>query len=779
MNAVTCPSTTTCYTVGNGGTILKTSNAGQSWISQTSGVSSNLSSVSCYSESGCVAVGTAAATTLAAASAAGATNIKVSSITGLAAGQTIAIDTGANQELGTIATVGTMGAAGTGVTLNAPLVDAHASGAAVAGLSAALRTTDGSAWSAATGQVFGSLNAVSCASPTSCTAVGTSGAIDVSGDGGATWSAQASGSTATLSAVACPGPTTCFVTGSATSGTALMLRTTDGQTWSPQTIGGGQSLAALACLDTSNCFAAGAFGTVLTTTDSGATWTQQGNPLSGPVGALNASNLAINGAACNPGHCVLAAGAQADIMLTPTLTVTVDTSSPFGTAPALTGIAANASSLSFSPSEETGNVTGTLSCSTTATAATGVGSYPVSACNGLSDPGFSVVYSYASSSVQIGKASQTITFADPGAKTFGAPDFTVAPTASSGLAVTVTVGASDPCTVSGLTIHLTGSGSCSITAGQAGNANFDAAASVTRTIEIGNADVTRTVAAGKADQTISFPAVPNHNFGDADFSILASSSSGLAVSLAAAAGSACTLAGATVHMTGAGSCSITASQGGDAGHNAATSVTRSFVIGKGSQTIRFVGIGNTAFGAPDFQISATASSTLEVAFRASGKCTVKPLSSGYGLVHLTAAGKCTITASQGGDANRLAATPVARTFTIAAFSLGNASGSALQTGNGGTASFAVTGGKKLAGTLSWHRKKVQFDAKKVTGFALAAGGKSAWIYGVGSDGRKFTLFVTDNGTQKGAGDSDMFRLWIAGRLAAGGKLVKGNVKVTR
>ncbi len=50
------------------------------------------------------------ATTLSAASAAGATNIKVASVADFAAGQTIMIDTGANLETAVIATVGTAGA---------------------------------------------------------------------------------------------------------------------------------------------------------------------------------------------------------------------------------------------------------------------------------------------------------------------------------------------------------------------------------------------------------------------------------------------------------------------------------------------------------------------------------------------------------------------------------------------------------------------------------------------------------------------------------------------
>jgi hypothetical protein len=67
-------------------------------------------------------------TTLAAASAAGDTNVKVASVTNLVAGQPVFVDTGQNLEVGQITTVGTSGATGTGVTLAAPLRLAHASG---------------------------------------------------------------------------------------------------------------------------------------------------------------------------------------------------------------------------------------------------------------------------------------------------------------------------------------------------------------------------------------------------------------------------------------------------------------------------------------------------------------------------------------------------------------------------------------------------------------------------------------------------------------------------
>ena len=62
----------------------------------------------------------------------GDTNIKVASVTNMVAGEPVRLESfgNANQEWATIGTVGTAGATGTGVTLTAPLKNAHASGVA-------------------------------------------------------------------------------------------------------------------------------------------------------------------------------------------------------------------------------------------------------------------------------------------------------------------------------------------------------------------------------------------------------------------------------------------------------------------------------------------------------------------------------------------------------------------------------------------------------------------------------------------------------------------------
>jgi hypothetical protein len=162
----------------------------------------------------------------------------------------------------------------------------------------------------------------------------------------------------------------------------------------------------------------------------------------------------------------------------------------------------------------------------------------------------------------------------------------------------------------------------------------------------------------KGNQTITFGALANKTFGDADFAVSATAGSGLPVSFAPSGQ--CTMTGNTVHLTGSGSCTITASQAGNSNFNPATDVPQGFTTAKSNQTIAFGALANKTFGDADFAVSATASSALPVSFAASGQCTVSG-----NTVHLTGAGSCTITASQGGDSNFNAAPSVPQSFEIA------------------------------------------------------------------------------------------------------------------
>ena len=99
----------------------------------------------------------------------------------------------------------------------------------------------------------------------------------------------------------------------------------------------------------------------------------------------------------------------------------------------------------------------------------------------------------------------------------------------------------------------------------------------------GNADYAGTAialsqafAVPKLNQSITFDPLADKIFGDPDFTVFATASSGLGVSFGASG--ACTVVGGTVHLTGSGSCTITADQAGDANTNPAPQVARSFSI---------------------------------------------------------------------------------------------------------------------------------------------------------------------------------------------------------
>ena len=166
-----------------------------------------------------------------------------------------------------------------------------------------------------------------------------------------------------------------------------------------------------------------------------------------------------------------------------------------------------------------------------------------------------------------------------------------------------------------------------------------------------------TLTVSLAAQSITFGALSGETFGDPDFNVTATASSGLTVTFIASG--ACTVSAAIVHVTGAGSCTITASQTGDTNYGAAPDAPQIFTIAQASQAITFTALSGKTFGNADFTVSATASSGLAVSFSAAGACTMSTVT-----VHLIGIGTCTVTASQAGDRNYNLATSVAQSFTV-------------------------------------------------------------------------------------------------------------------
>ncbi|MBU3703428.1 MAG: hypothetical protein FGM42_03535, partial [Ilumatobacteraceae bacterium] len=86
--------------------------------------------------------------------------------------------------------------------------------------------------------------------------------------------------------------------------------------------------------------------------------------------------------------------------------------------------------------------------------------------------------------IVVGSLNQNITFAQPANMEFGDPDVMVAPTASSGLPVTLTSETATVCTVSSNKVSIVAVGRCELKASQAGDARYAAASDEYRVFDV-------------------------------------------------------------------------------------------------------------------------------------------------------------------------------------------------------------------------------------------------------------------------------------------------------
>ncbi|MEI6555161.1 MAG: alpha/beta hydrolase fold domain-containing protein [Paludibacter sp.] len=168
----------------------------------------------------------------------------------------------------------------------------------------------------------------------------------------------------------------------------------------------------------------------------------------------------------------------------------------------------------------------------------------------------------------------------------------------------------------------------------------------------------------KTDQTITFPAIDNKAVGDADFSPTAFASSDLSINYTSSNLAVATIVSGNIHIVGAGTTTITASQPGDANFNPAVSVSQTLTVTtvtKLNQTITFPAIIAKAVSEADFDALATASSGLAVTLVSSNTAVATIVS---GKIHIVGAGKSTITASQAGNGTYNAASDVSQLLTV-------------------------------------------------------------------------------------------------------------------
>jgi hypothetical protein len=184
-------------------------------------------------------------------------------------------------------------------------------------------------------------------------------------------------------------------------------------------------------------------------------------------------------------------------------------------------------------------------------------------------------------------ASQTISFGVIASQSAGT-SISVTATASSGLPVSFASTTPAVCTVSGGTVMLLISGTCGIQASQGGDASYMAAAA------------TLSFTVNGETQTISFGAISAQTAG-ASFALTATASSGLAVSYTTTTPVVCAIAGGTVTLNAAGTCTIAADQAGNTVYAAATTATQNFTVNAGLTACATPAPSNPAVGSGTYQ----------------------------------------------------------------------------------------------------------------------------------------------------------------------------------
>ncbi|MCJ1696547.1 HYR domain-containing protein [Rathayibacter caricis] len=255
---------------------------------------------------------------------------------------------------------------------------------------------------------------------------------------------------------------------------------------------------------------------------------------------------------------------------------------------------------------------------------------------------------------EVGKAVQTVAFTSeaPAAAVAGG---TYTPTATGGpSSEPVVFGTEGSCSIEDGVVTFSGSGTCTVTADQAGDDTREAAPRVSQTIAVG-------LTAG----TVSFggTAPADARVGGSSTPVIVRGPSSADPVLTASG--ACSTASGVVSYDSAGSCTLTVDQAGDPRHGAAQAVRTFEVAGRRTQTVAFTSTAPaaTAGGAVYVPTVAAGGSSAPVVL---GTTTSTVCSVTNGTVKFVKAGTCKITASQAGDASYEAATRATQSVAVVA-----------------------------------------------------------------------------------------------------------------
>jgi hypothetical protein len=256
-------------------------------------------------------------------------------------------------------------------------------------------------------------------------------------------------------------------------------------------------------------------------------------------------------------------------------------------------------------------------------------------------------------------ATQTITFpalASP--VTYGVAPMALKATASSGLAVSYSV--TGPAAISSSILTITGAGTVTVTASQAGNTDYTAAAPVVQTILVNKAVTNTTLKSSVSNASVNSPitltATITSSAGVPGGSVQFSDGATILDTVAVNAQGIATY---TTSTLAPGSHSIKATYSGNQNFTE-SQATLTQTVAEATQTITFPAlVSPVSYGVAPMALKATASSGLTVSYSVTGPATINA-----SMLTITGAGPVTVTASQTGNVDYTAAAPVAQTITV-------------------------------------------------------------------------------------------------------------------
>ena len=260
-------------------------------------------------------------------------------------------------------------------------------------------------------------------------------------------------------------------------------------------------------------------------------------------------------------------------------------------------------------------------------------------------------------------------------KIFGDTNFNLtSPTTNSTGAFSYASSNTNVVTISGNSVTITGAGTATITATQAGDSNYDPGS------------ITTTITVNKAVATLSTMPAVTKNFGDASFNLVAPTSAGTgAVTFTSSNLNVATISGNTITITGAGTATITATQATDTNYLEATTP---FVltVNKIAPTLGVMTAISKTFGDANFTITSPSSNSSGAFTYTSSNTNVATISGTT--VTIVGAGTASISVAQATDSNYFASTTsVSLTVNKAPIVFGPAT---VITKNYGNADFIIT-----------------------------------------------------------------------------------------